>query len=382
MVAKPTYGSPNGNSAELQRVTDAAKVGSESLARATALQRGAYDTFGSMAAGPSAAAVAQQKAAAARAQAGSMALAGQTRGGNIAAAEQAAMQASVAGQQAAAADANVLQAQQEMAARQAQAAVAGQMASQGLEQQLGLEGIVGSAQLGQMNAQVESQLGNRQLDMQAKQQRFDNIMKGIQTGANVVGSIGGAVMSDERSKERIAPSGMAATAAVAEADPITFDYRPGYGPHGRRVGITADSLERTPVGAQVVRRDPATGMKVVDTDQLSTINTAALAELAPRIEALEREAGGGGRAEPSPEQRGRDLAAAISDARAARYARQNPGSMSLAGEAADAGLRRSGGGRDPGGAEVRQGLRARVDALRQRAGSRDLAAMFASMGGA
>jgi len=49
----------------------------------------------------------------------------------------------------------------------------------------------------------------------------------------------------------------------------------------------AQDLEKTPAGASVVATDPKTGMKSVDTDRLSLVNTAALSEQQRRIDDLE-----------------------------------------------------------------------------------------------
>lgn len=384
---KPIYGASD--SAELQRLQQQANLGSQDLSHATGMQQQTYNAFGGLASGQSSSlADAQMKAALARTQANSQALAGQTRGGNTASAEQAAMIANFAGQSQGAADAAAIAAQQEMQAMQAQAAIAGQMAGQGLEQQLGIEGIIGQGQLGQMNAQVESQLGNRELALAEKNAKAQRIMDAIKTGASVAGSVGGAVMSDERAKDAIAPSGMAATHAVAETDPITFNYKPGYGPSGRQVGIDAASLARTPEGAQAVVTDPDTGMRMVDPGRLSTINTAALAELVPRIEQLERTGGSVPRTAPRQGQythaddgqaifpaieqgraeHGDKLARALRDARERRQGSggsgyEGYGSDALAGEAVDAGIKRAGTETDMPPSRL-QALRDRVAAMR------------------
>lgn len=368
-IKPPMYGSANNG--EINRLTDAAAVGTQDLAHATGLQNQMYGNFGSLASGAtSSMADTQMQAALARTQANSAALAGQTRGGNVAGAEQAAMIANFAGQSQGAADAAQVAAQQQVAAMQAQAGLAGQMAGQGLSVQQGYEGLANAANSTQMSNQVQSQIANREMDAAAKQAKINNIMNGIKTAASVAGSLGGAVMSDERVKRDVAPSGMAATHAVSQTDPITFNYEPGYGPTGQQVGISASSLERTPEGAQAVMTDPTTGLKSVDTGRLSTINTAALAEIVPRLEAIERGAtmpargprdrrydGRDSAAFPAQEQgaqeRGQQLATDLRAAREARLGVQpvaspgEPGSQSLA--APQGGL---------------AGLRARVEAMR------------------
>lgn len=84
--------------------------------------------------------------------------------------------------------------------------------------------------------------------------------------------------SDERAKD--------VHAMYDKADPIEFSYRPGYGPPGRREGITAQSLERTPLGRSMVRTNPETGMRQVDTPQLTMANAAEIAMLRDEVRSL------------------------------------------------------------------------------------------------
>lgn len=288
----PVYGrSFAGSSEDLARLRALAGPGGAAGAYqdATGMQGRMYDAYGAMARGegPSLGQNVLQQGSQ-RANAAAAALAGQTRGGNIAAAEQAAMQAQFAGQAQASADAAAIAAQEQQAAMAAQAGIAGQLAGQSLEQQMGLEGLVSSGTQAELDAQVQSQLGNRELAQKAKMDRHNRIQNWMKTGSNVVGSILGAIFSDERVKTGVQPSGGGATALVRGAQPIRSSYRPGFGAPGERFGITAQSLERTPEGAALVGTDPATGAKMVDTAQLSAVNTAALAELVPRIDALEQ----------------------------------------------------------------------------------------------
>lgn len=89
------------------------------------------------------------------------------------------------------------------------------------------------------------------------------------------------VTSDERAKKNV-------DAMFSAVEPKTFEYRDGYGPPGRREGFLADDLERTPLGRSLVSRDPETGMRQVDTGQLTAANTAEIKLLRDEIEALKK----------------------------------------------------------------------------------------------
>lgn len=91
------------------------------------------------------------------------------------------------------------------------------------------------------------------------------------------------VTSDEDSKEGMEfPDGIR---------PVAFKYKDGIegtpgAPPGRHVGVLAQDLEKTPEGETVVTEDPQTGMKQVDTAQLSLLLTAKLAEMDKKLDAL------------------------------------------------------------------------------------------------
>jgi hypothetical protein len=85
--------------------------------------------------------------------------------------------------------------------------------------------------------------------------------------------------SDERAKSAV-------DEMHAKAPAKTFEYRPGYGPPGRREGVMADDLERSELGRSLVSRDPATGMRRVDTPQLTMANTAEISLLRNELQQL------------------------------------------------------------------------------------------------
>lgn len=277
-----------GDSGEFGRLLGQAEGAQPTIYQGQQAQQQAIDAYGKILAGegPSVA-EAQMQQGLGQAQTNAAALAGQTRGGNIASAEQAAMVAQTGASQGAVNDAAALRAGEQQAAMAGLAQTGGQLAGQGLEQQMGYEQLLSAGQLAQMDAQLQHQLGNRELDLKARQDRHGRIQNWVKTGSNVVGSILAAIFSDERVKRNVQPSNMQATAAIGSSDPIAFDYEPGFGPHGRQLGVTAQSLERTPAGAQVVRTDPQTGAKMVDVGGLTSLNTAGLAETIQRVDELE-----------------------------------------------------------------------------------------------
>jgi len=89
--------------------------------------------------------------------------------------------------------------------------------------------------------------------------------------------------SDERAKDGMSfPDGVR---------PVAFRYRDGIegtpgAPPGRHVGVLAQDLEKSPEGATVVHEDPRTGLKQVDTSQLSLLLTAKLAEMDAKLDKL------------------------------------------------------------------------------------------------
>jgi hypothetical protein len=89
------------------------------------------------------------------------------------------------------------------------------------------------------------------------------------------------VTSDERAKRAV-------DEMHARAPAKSFEYQSGYGPPGRREGVMAQDLERSEMGRSLVSRDPETGMRRVDTPQLTMANTAEISLLREEIEALKK----------------------------------------------------------------------------------------------
>lgn len=83
-------------------------------------------------------------------------------------------------------------------------------------------------------------------------------------------------LSDERAKQVNPQSPMSATSAIGAIEPVSYEYKPGYGKPGERVGLLAQDLERTPAGAAVVNDTPYG--KVLDVGDLASLAVAGQAE--------------------------------------------------------------------------------------------------------
>jgi hypothetical protein len=159
----------------------------------------------------------------------------------------------------------------------------------GLAQQQGAMGLQGQMGAGQLAADTEWGLGQRGLDIEQLQGNRGFGLGVVEGVSNIAKTVGGlAMLSDERAKTAAAPSGGAATEAARAANPISFDYKPGMGPPGRRAGVTAQGLAATPAGqATLAGSDPQTGMMQVDPGQLSALSMAGTAETVQRMDRLE-----------------------------------------------------------------------------------------------
>lgn len=220
-----------------------------------------------------------------------LALSARSRGGNIAGMASQVQGANAYAQAQTNQQAAMLRAQEQQAAMQGYAGMANQLAGQGLAyDQLGTQASLGASQnaLGWYSA-------DRGMDMQA--QEADRAFalglydRGAQLAKSVAGGAGGAagagMMSDERAKQDIQPTSLAASQAVGEITPAVYNYKPGFGPAGSRVGPMAQDLERNPLTASLVQEGPD-GLKRVDVGGLAAFNTAVSAEQEGRLRALEQ----------------------------------------------------------------------------------------------
>lgn len=240
-----------------------------------------------------------------------MAAINQSRGGNLAGNFNAALSAGAGMQQATNQQAAILRAQEQQAA----IAGLGQLGGQVIGQELAFNQLAqqGLATAGQQN--IDWQLGKRGLDLQRDGMQFDQNMQIAKSAMQGVGSVvGGAVMSDERAKSDIMPTAQSASEAIGEVDPITFRYQPGLGPYGQQFGVSAQQLEQTSLGPQLVREGPD-GFKRVDTGGAAMASLAATAEQERRLRALEMQVRAGEAqqlAELGPRRRGDPLQPTVS----------------------------------------------------------------------
>lgn len=215
-------------------------------------------------------------------QRAALAMAAQGRGGNIAGMQQAALNAGSGLAAGVNQQASLLRAQEQQAAMQGYAGLGSQLYQQGFNyDQL-------ANQASQFNAQntLDWYLGKRGLDLQRDAQNKDWTMGLVQAGAGLAGGImgGAAQLSDERAKDNISPTLGSVSQAVGEATPVTFDYKPGLGPYGQQVGFTAQDLERTPLGPQLVVDTP--NGKFVNTGNAAMASLAGVAELRQELDQL------------------------------------------------------------------------------------------------
>lgn len=215
-----------------------------------------------------------------------MGLMGQSRGGNLAGAYSQALGAQSGANLQLGQNTALLRAQEQLAAQQAYAGMANQMAQQGMGyDQMNLQNALGQDQnaLGWYSAK-------RGLDMQASQNKFN---RNMQIGGMVLGGVsalgqvvGGAVGSDVRVKEDLRP--ISALDAAAQVEPLAYRYKPGMGPEGQQIGVSAQQLAGTPLGSTLVGQDQ-NGMLNVDGGRAGIAALAASGENARRLRMLEQQ---------------------------------------------------------------------------------------------
>lgn len=222
----------------------------------------------------------------------SLALSARGRGGNIAGMGQQAMASNAYAGQQLGRDAAMLRAQEQQAAQAAYAGMANQLSGQGFNySQLNAQTGLGASQnaLGWYSAERGMDMQKQEADRAFALGLYD---RGADLVKSVAGGVGGGaqagMMSDERSKEGIRPTSLAASQAVGELTPAVYNYKPGYGPGGSRVGPMAQDLEQNPLTQSLVTEGPD-GLKRVDVGGLAALATAASAEQEGRIRQLEQQ---------------------------------------------------------------------------------------------
>jgi hypothetical protein len=221
---------------------------------------------------------------------GAVALAGQSRGGNIAGQQMQAANAGAGGLAAANSQAATMRIQeqqiaQEQAAAQAQAAAGLQLNYQQLAQQ---------GQLGQQGISNDYELGKGQLELDRQKYHTDRNMGWAKVGSGFLGSIIGGALggSDERLKHDVQDSTGSIADDVGNLPTKKWGYNdPTFGPteSGSNAGILAQDLEKSPFGAQTVIDTPQG--KMINGAQTANVALAATAEQQKRIQELERQVG-------------------------------------------------------------------------------------------
>lgn len=228
-------------------------------------------------------------------------LAAAGRGGNLAAQARQAQAAGAAAATGAAQQASQLRAQEHQAAMQGlSGAVGGQaaVAQQEAAMANSLRQQAQAAEMGYADMTLQHQLGHRALDSQAIQGRRNfatNLVGSILGGGgSAAGGIAAAVASDERVKQNVSEGGLAAVEAVGAVEPKQFEYKPGYGDPGQRIGVMAQDLEKTPAGATIVQDTPQG--KAVDVGGMASLSLAATAQQQREINDLKKQVA----AKPAP----------------------------------------------------------------------------------
>lgn len=296
-------------------------------------QNHALNMYGNMAAGrgPSVA-EAQLRMGQNQANAQAMALAGRARGGNSAGAMQQALAAQGGGNQMVNQQAAMLRAQEQQQAMAAYGAMASQMYNQGYN----YDALAGSQALGWDQNSLGWYTGKGNMDLQRDNMRQNFNLTLANAGIGAAGAVLGGLgtMSDERAKTNIRPtmakggvkecnssgycnvgtgerhrkcaegsvlrngkcvpvpsvysdegaktnvnntsSSMNATEAIGALTPVSYEYKPGYGAPGQRVGVIAQDMEKTPAGAAIVNNTPYG--KTLDVGGMASLALAAQAE--------------------------------------------------------------------------------------------------------
>lgn len=211
----------------------------------------------------------------------------QARGGGVGAQMREIGQIGSAQQNQTAQQMAVLRAQEQANALGGYAGLAGQLQQAGQQEQLAYAGLLGQG----MGQDLQAQQFNSQMDLQRDQFNFNKRMQIANMAMDAAKTAAGPfAMSDERVKEQVESNPMAASEAVGKIDPKTYEYKPGYGPYGKRVGFTAQDLERTPYGAQLVHETPIG--KAVDVPGVASLSLAATADQEHRLRRIEQALGG------------------------------------------------------------------------------------------
>lgn len=205
--------------------------------------------------------------------------------------------ARIAGNAQAAAGAQALaevRSQEQMGALQGMAGISGDMAGMGMQTQLGYGQMLNQAQISQMQAAADYSLRQRELQDAERNSRFERRRGwanfGVEAGGKGIGAILSAI-SDERRKHDIVEGDDKASDLAHSLASIEYEYNDDVGIKGRRLGIKAQDLEKTPSGKVLVIEGPKG--KEVDVAQATMAALAIGAAHERRMRRLEASAKGG-----------------------------------------------------------------------------------------
>lgn len=133
-------------------------------------------------------------------------------------------------------------------------------------------------QLGWSQQQVELELKRAGIDA-ADQGMFAGILKGVGT----------MMASDERLKKDVADGGAAADEMMSRLRPRTYSYLDEKWGKGKRLGIMAQDLARSPLGAATLGAIDDEGHLGVDIGKATSAALASVARLDQRLRAVERD---------------------------------------------------------------------------------------------
>lgn len=109
--------------------------------------------------------------------------------------------------------------------------------------------------------------------------------------ANASADFAKQLFSDEKTKEGFSPESL--DEFMEKMNPVQFNYKEPFASmmdaHGRRTGVLADDVEKSDLGDDMVKVDPGTGMKMLDTrpDKFNPLIMASLAHLHKRLSRVE-----------------------------------------------------------------------------------------------
>jgi hypothetical protein len=170
------------------------------------------------------------------------------------------------------------------------------LASTAATQQAGINANMAAKQAAQNTQTLQSQMLMQQQDavlrrwaaeqgvsLQAAQQQLQLLGAGI----GAAGTMGAALLSDERAKEEVEPAKGKAAEALSALEPVSFRYKPGFGKDAdKRFGLIAQHLERTEAGRSAVA--DVGGVKMVKVPELAAMTATAYGELSEQVNELKR----------------------------------------------------------------------------------------------